>query len=109
MMRPEDDCVTCHLVLEAACNVGGPRFCDLKAEYLTTDMPADAMYDRLYETLEDGSQWDRIEAEVNRLAATGWTPPAGPSPGGTPAPASTPALDEAARRWAHNWANGRGA
>jgi len=72
-MRQDDHCDLCSLTLEAACNTEGEQFCKLKEQYMTTDMSADDMYEKLVE-ITTPEQFERIDAEVRRLASIGWKP-----------------------------------
>jgi len=64
-MRSEDDCNFCLALLDAHCATGGEKFCQLKEEYLTTDLPADVMLDKFYAMVTD-EQLVWADAEVRR-------------------------------------------
>jgi hypothetical protein len=101
-MRPDDHCDLCSLTLEAACQSEGGEFCALKEEYLTTDMGADDMYERLVEITSGPEQLERIQQTMNRLASVGWRPPTRSS-----VQAQDPG-EAAAQRWLEGYRNGRG-
>ncbi len=95
-MRPEDDCNFCLALLDAHCAAGGEKFCRLKEEYLTTDIPADAMMDRFYSIVTD-EQLVRTDQEVRRRM-------------GYLKQADRQALDPgqaAAQKWLHNYRHGK--
>ncbi len=88
-MRPGDDCDFCRALLDAHCAVNGEPFCSLKEEYLTTDLPADAMLERFYSLVTD-EQLVRTDPEVTRRLAE----------------MSDPGR-AAAERWLANWRRGK--
>lgn len=64
-MRPEDDCNFCLALLDAHCAANGREFCELKEQYLATDVSADQILDRFYEIATD-KQLIETDREVAR-------------------------------------------
>lgn len=100
-MREGDDCNFCLALLDAHCAAGGEKFCRLKEEYLTTNLPADVMLDRFYAMVSD-EQLVRADAEVRRRLdylnnAVGSANYPGYDPGRA-----------AAQKWLHNYRHGKG-
>jgi len=93
-MRPEDDCNFCLALLNAHCAIGGERFCQLKEEYLATDLSADAMLDRFYAIVTD-EQLVRTDQEVRRQMNYLNLQPTDPG-------------QAAAQKWLHNYRHGKG-
>jgi hypothetical protein len=90
-VRPEDDCNFCLALLDAHCAVNGEPFCELKEEYMTTDIPADTMLDRFYGMVTD-EQLVKTDLEVRRRMANLADPGRA-----------------AADRWLTNWRQGKNA
>lgn len=96
-MREGDDCNFCLALLDAHCATGGEQFCKLKEEYLTTDLPADAMLDRFYAMASDSQLLDtdrevRRRVDFLRIADTATTDPG----------------LAAAAKWLNNYRHGKG-
>ena len=45
-MKPGDDCGICYSIITLHCELHGEPFCDLRREYLTTDMDGDTLIQR---------------------------------------------------------------
>jgi hypothetical protein len=95
-MREGDDCNFCLALLDAHCAAGGEKFCRLKEEYLTTNLPADAMLDKFYAMVSD-EQLVRTDAEVRRRMSY---------LNNTNYPSYDPG-QVAAQRWLHNYRYGK--
>jgi len=93
-MREDDDCSFCFALLDAHCVTNGEQFCRLKEEYLTTDLSADAMLDRFYQTVSD-EQLVKTDREVRRRMSYLNPQPADPG-------------QAAAQKWLHNYRHGKG-
>jgi len=105
-MKPGDDCGICYSIITLHCDLHGEPFCDLRREYLTTDMDGDTLIaraaalataDQAAEVLDALQRFpvptpDQIRAEAAHCQAAG----AAPDPG-----------QAAAARWLDHWRHGK--
>jgi|GEM_PF-1666601 hypothetical protein len=104
-MKPGDDCGICYSIITLHCELHGEPFCDLRREYLTTDMDGDTLIQRAAElatadqaeAVLDALQRfpipspDQIQAEARHLQQAGTTADPGAA---------------AAARWLDHWRHG---